>query len=48
MQRYLAQDAANVWLFNSQVSAVARKGLQGLWMNYPIFTHDIASLRWAS
>lgn len=48
MQRYLAQDAANVWLFNSQVSAVARKGLQGLWMNYPIYTHDIASLRWTS
>ena len=48
MQRYLAQDAANVWIFTSQVSAVARKGLQGLWMNYPIYTHDISLLRWAA
>ena len=48
IQRYLAQDAANVWIFTSQVSAVARKGLQGLWMNYPIYTHDISLLRWAA
>lgn len=46
IQRYLAEDAANVWIFSPQLSAVARKGLQGLWMNYPIFTHDIAALRW--
>lgn len=48
IQRYLAQDAANVWLFSSQLSTVARKGLQGLWMNYPIMTHDLAALRWTS
>lgn len=46
LQRYLANDAANIWLFNPQISAVARKGLQGLWMNYPIFTHDLSALRW--
>lgn len=46
IQRYLAEDAANIWIFSPQLSAVARKGLQGLWMNYPIFTHDISALRW--
>lgn len=47
LQRYLTDDAVNVWLFSSQISTVARKGLQGLWMNYPIYTHDISALRWA-
>lgn len=46
IQRFLANDAANVWLFTSQVSAVARKGLQGLWTNYPIFNHDLGALSW--
>lgn len=47
LQRHLTDDAVNVWLFSSQISTVARKGLQGLWMNYPIYTHDISALRWA-
>lgn len=48
LQRHLTDDAVNVWIFSSQISTVARKGLQGLWMNYPIYTHDISALRWAS
>ena len=46
IQRKLAADAANAWLFAPQISTVARKGLQGLWMNYPIFAHDLAALSW--
>lgn len=46
IQRHLANDAVNVWIFASQVSAVSRKGLKGWWMNYPIFAHDIAALWW--
>ena len=46
LQRHLAADAANAWLFAPQISTVARKGLQGLWMNYPIFAHDLAALSW--
>lgn len=46
MQRQLAHDAVNAWLFAPQVSTVARKGLKGLWMNYPIFAHDVAALSW--
>jgi len=46
IQRKLAADAVNAWIFAPQISTVARKGLKGLWMNYPIFVHDLAALRW--
>ncbi|WP_342666083.1 hypothetical protein [Simplicispira psychrophila] len=46
IQRHLAADAANAWIFTPQLSTVARKGLKGLWMNYPIFAHDIAAMSW--
>lgn len=46
IQRHLATDAVNAWIFASQITAVSRKGLTGWWMNYPIFAHDIAALRW--
>ena len=46
LQRYLAADAANAWIFTPQLSTVARKGLSGLWMNYPIFVHDVAAMSW--
>jgi peptide/nickel transport system substrate-binding protein len=46
MQRHLAEDAANAWIFAPQVATVARKGLRGVWMNYPLVVHDIAAMRW--
>jgi peptide/nickel transport system substrate-binding protein len=46
LQRQLAIDAANAWIFAPQIGTVVRKGLQGVWMNYPIFVHDLAALRW--
>lgn len=46
IQRHLATDAVNAWIFASQITAVSRKGLTGWWMNYPIFVHDVAALRW--
>lgn len=46
MQRHLAQDAVNVWIFAAQNAAVARKGLRGVWMNYPITAHDIGAMWW--
>lgn len=48
MQRHLASDAVNAWIYAAQITAVSRKGLKGWWMNYPIFVHDIAALRWES
>jgi len=46
LQRHLAQDAVNAWIFAPKIGAVVRKGLRGAWMNYPIFAHDIAALWW--
>ena len=43
---HLADDAVNAWIFAPQVATVARKGLRGVWMNYPIVVHDIAAMRW--
>jgi len=46
IQRHLANDAVNAWIFAPQVGTVARKGLRGVWMNYPIFVHDIGAMWW--
>ena len=46
LQRHLAQDAVNAWIFTPRIGTVVHKGLRGTWMNYPIFVHDIASLSW--
>lgn len=46
IQRHLAIDAVNAWVFTAQIGTVARKGLRGVWMNYPIFAHDIAAMWW--
>ncbi|MFT3812653.1 MAG: ABC transporter substrate-binding protein [Acidovorax sp.] len=46
LQRHLALDAANAWIFAPKIGSVVRKGLRGAWMNYPIFAHDIAALWW--
>ncbi len=46
LQRHLAQDAVNAWIFAPKIGAVVRKGLRGAWMNYPIFAHDIGALWW--
>lgn len=46
MQRRLAETAANAWIFTPQIGTVVRKGLRGVWMNYPIFAHDIGAMSW--
>ena len=46
MQRQLTTDAVNAWIFNPAQVMVAKKGLQGLWMNSPIFANDIAAVHW--
>jgi len=46
IQRYLAADAVNAWIFAPQLSTVSRKGLKGVWVNYPIFAHDLAAMSW--
>jgi peptide/nickel transport system substrate-binding protein len=46
IQRMLATDCVNAYLFNPQQALVARKGLKGLWANSPIFANDLAAVRW--
>ena len=46
MQRLIANDAVNVFLFNASNTAVYRKGLKGLWSSSPIFANDIAAVSW--
>jgi peptide/nickel transport system substrate-binding protein len=46
LQRMLANDAVNVYIFNPANVAIAKKGLKGLWSNSPIFANDMAAVSW--
>ena len=46
LQKKLAEDAVNAYIFNPAQVAVARKGLKGLWASSPIFANDIAAVSW--
>lgn len=46
IQKRLAEDAVNVYLFQLPQFAVARKPLKGLWSSSPIFANDLAALSW--
>jgi peptide/nickel transport system substrate-binding protein len=48
MQRKLAEDAVNAYIFNPAQVAVAKKGLKGLWASSPIFANDIAAVSWTA
>jgi peptide/nickel transport system substrate-binding protein len=47
MQRQLATDAVNAWIFNPAQVAVGKRALKGMWASSPIFANDLAALRWA-
>lgn len=47
IQRQLAEDAVNAWIWNPAQVAVFRKGLKGLWNSSPIFANDMAAVSWA-
>ncbi len=42
IQRKIAADQVNAFIFNPAQVAVARKGLKGLWSSSPIFANDMA------
>ena len=46
LQRKIASDAVNVFIFNPSNVAVYRKGLKGLWSSSPIFANDLAAVSW--
>lgn len=47
IQRQLADDAVNVYLWNPAQVAVFKKGLRGLWNSSPIFANDMGAVSWA-
>jgi len=46
MQRMIATDCVNVFIFNPSQVCVAKKGLKGLWSSSPIFANDISAVSW--
>ncbi len=46
IQRQLAEDAVNVFLWNPAQVAVFKKGVRGLWNSSPIFANDLAAVSW--
>lgn len=46
IQKKIAADQVNAFLFNPAQVAVSRKGLKGLWASSPIFANDMASVSW--
>jgi peptide/nickel transport system substrate-binding protein len=46
LQRMIANDAVNVFIFNPSNVAVYRSGLKGVWSSSPIFANDAAALQW--
>ncbi|MFL6662544.1 MAG: ABC transporter substrate-binding protein [Rhizobacter sp.] len=46
MQRNLAENSVNVFLFQLPQFAVANKRLKGLWSSSPIFANDMAAVSW--
>jgi peptide/nickel transport system substrate-binding protein len=46
IQRQLATDSVNAWLFQLPQFAVAKKGLKGLWSSSPVFANDLAAVGW--
>ena len=47
-QRKLTDDAVNVFLFELAKVGVAKAGLNGLWLNWPMFINDMAAVSWAN
>lgn len=46
LQRLLAEDAVNVYLYNLPRLGVYKQGLTGFWVNAPIFVNDLTAVAW--
>ncbi len=46
IQKMIAADSVNAFIFNPSAVAVSKKGLKGLWSSSPIFANDLAALSW--
>lgn len=48
IQRLVADDAVHAYLYQPQWVTVARKGVQGLWKDMPVFVNDLSALSWGN
>jgi peptide/nickel transport system substrate-binding protein len=48
IQKQIAEDAVNVFIWNPAQVAVFKKSLRGLWSSSAIFANDLAAITWAS
>jgi peptide/nickel transport system substrate-binding protein len=46
IQKKIAADQVNAFVFNPSQVAVSKKGLKGLWSSSPIFANDMAAVSW--
>ena len=46
IQRQIATDAVNAFLFNPAQVSVAKRGLKGLWANSPVAANDLSQVSW--
>ncbi len=46
IQKKIAADQVNAYLFNPAQVAVSRKGLKGLWASSPVFANDMSAVSW--
>jgi len=46
IQRQIANDAVNAFIFNPSQVSVSRKGLKGLWANSPVAANDLSQVSW--
>ena len=46
LQRQIANDAVNAFIFNPSQVSVARRGLKGLWASSPVFANDMSQVSW--
>lgn len=46
IQRQIATDAVNAFIFNPSQVSVSRKGLKGLWTNSPVAANDLSQVAW--
>jgi peptide/nickel transport system substrate-binding protein len=46
IQRQIATDSVNAFLFQLPQVSVVKKGLKGLWSSSPIFVNDMAAVSW--
>ncbi len=47
IQRQLAEDAVNGFIWNPAQVAIFKKGLRGLWNSSPIFANDMGAVSWS-